>query len=308
MKVLIIGLGSIGRKHINVLRELKPDVDIFALRSSKKAEIEDRITNIYSLDKIPPNISFFLVSNPTIFHQETIWNLIKFNKPLFIEKPVLHELNSESFEILNEIKGKNIFTYVGCPLRFHPCIQYLKTFLKEERPRINEVSVYCGSFLPDWRPERNFREIYSSRPELGGGVHLDLIHELDYTYFLFGKPLKVTSELCSKSSLKIPAIDYAHYWLDYVDFSATVTLNYYRPKPKRTLELVFENSIWNVDLIASTIMDENENIVFSEHADQYTLMKTQMSGFLEVLEEGKPSQNSFEESIEVLKICLNQIS
>ena len=306
MRVLIIGLGSIGRKHVKVLKEISPDVEIFALRSTKSVEPEDKITNVFTYAEIPSDVDFFLVANPTIFHKETIRKLLAYNKPLFIEKPVLHELDDEAYDMLNEIRNKRLFTYAGCPMRFHPCIEYLKEHLETNKPRINEATIYCGSFLPDWRPGRDFRDVYSARPELGGGVHLDLIHEIDYTYFLFGKPGNVRSELRSTSTLHIPAIDYAHYSLEYPDFSASITLNYFRPTPKRNIEVVFENTLWNVDLLASTIKDEKNNVVFTKPVDQHYLLKKQMIVFLETLKEGKSSPNSFEESIEVLKICLNQ--
>lgn len=308
MRVLIIGLGSIGRKHVRVLSELFPGTEILALRSQPGSANEEGITNLFSYDEIPEETDFFLIATPTIFHQEAIQRLIPYRKPLFIEKPVLHELNKEGFELREKLLSKKIFTYVGCPLRFHPCIQFLKNEFENNSQRLNEVNIYCGSYLPDWRPGRDFRDVYSARPELGGGVHLDLIHEIDYTYFLFGKPGKVRSELRSNSTLHIPAIDYAHYFLEYQDFSATITLNYFRPEAKRNIELVFENTIWNVDLLTSCIKDEKNNVIFSNPVDQYFLLKEQMNVFLETLKEGKPSPNSFEESIEVLKICLNQIS
>lgn len=307
MRVVLIGLGSIGRKHVKVIRELNPTTEIFALRSGEGSPVEEGITNIYGFTEIPGNIDFFLIANPTIFHQEAIQNLLPYRKPLFIEKPVLSELNKKSFELLKEIIHKNIFTYVGCPLRFHPCIKFLKNELENKQLRLNEVNIYCGSYLPDWRPGRNFREIYSARPELGGGVHLDLIHEIDYTYFLFGKPKTVSSTFSSKSSLAIEAIDYAHYQLEYEHFQASITLNYYRPIPKRNIELVFKESIWNVDLIASTITDEKGNIIFSEQTDQQSLLRHQMSAFFVALKDQKLSPNSFEEATEVLKICLNQL-
>ena len=308
MRVLIIGLGSIGRKHIRVLRELIPAIEIFALRSNPVSSNEDGITSLYGYENIPEKIDFFLVASPTVFHLEVIQKLIKYKKPLFIEKPVLHELNKEGFDLGGKLIAEKIFTYVGCPLRFHPCIRFLNDELANNSYRLNEVNVYCGSYLPDWRPGRDFREVYSSRPELGGGVHLDLIHEIDYTYFLFGKPQEVQSSFLSRSSLEIEASDYAHYLLGYDNFPVSITLNYFRPIPKRSIELVFEKSIRYVDLISSTITDEHSNVIFSEPIDQHSLLKRQMNAFLDAIREGKPSPNSFEESIEVLKICLNQIN
>ena len=129
------------------------------------------------------------------------------------------------------VESNNIITYVACNLRFHPCIIYLRNILSKNILIINEVNVYCGSYLPDWRPGVNIRTIYSSNPNMGGGVHLDLFHELDYTVWLFGHPKVSKSFLRSASSLNIDSIDYANYILEYNTFNANIILNYFRRKP-----------------------------------------------------------------------------
>lgn len=305
MNVLIVGLGSIGRKHLQVLKEIKPNITLFALRS-KQSKVEEGINNIYSLKDLPKNLDFAIIATPTIFHKSSIKNLLPLQIPLFIEKPVLHKIDSETSQIADYLKRNNIFTYIGCNLRFHPCIVFLKKYLQEINEQVNEVNIYCGSFLPDWRPNRDFRKTYSAKTELGGGVHLDLIHELDYTYYIWGVPSRVNSILCSKSSLNIDAIDYAHYTLEYPTFTAAVTLNYYRKQSKRTIEVVLEKTILLVDIVSSTITDENGNLVFSEKTDQLKTLKLQMEYFLNAFHSSKTSINSFEESLNVLKICTNQ--
>lgn len=305
MKVLIVGLGSIGRKHLQVLRELVPTVIVYALRS-KQSETEEGIFNIYSIVEIPQDVDFAIIATPTILHKEIIKDLIKLNIPLFIEKPSLHQIDSDTFDFLRHIEENNIFTYVGCNLRFHPCIQYLRDFLNNSDCKVNEVNVYCGSHLPSWRPNRNFREVYSAIPELGGGVHLDLIHELDYTFYLFGEPLTSKSILRSNSTLNIEAVDYAHYTLEYPTFVATVTLNYFRKKTKRQIEVVLEDETYIVDLVNSTIMNDDGVLIFKEVADQLRTLKLQMEYFIKSYNKGNKSLNSFQESINVLKICLNQ--
>ena len=62
MKVLIIGLGSIARKHINAIRIIEPNSVIYALRSSSPASLEDGVINIFSLDELSVTPNFIIIS------------------------------------------------------------------------------------------------------------------------------------------------------------------------------------------------------------------------------------------------------
>jgi predicted dehydrogenase len=304
MKVLVVGLGSIAKKHINALRTLEPNCTIYALRSSKSANSEEEIVNIYAIDELKIEVDFAIISNPTSLHYETIKCLAQKKLPLFIEKPALHSLENAA-ELIELVERNNVVSYVACNLRFHPCIIFLKeTILKEER-KINELNVYCGSYLPDWRPDVDFKKTYSSNANMGGGVHLDLFHELDYTIWLFGMPNRITSILRSVSSLEIDAIDYANYILEYKTFTANISLNYYRRKAKRVIEIVFDNETLIIDLINNCIKDDNGKIIFV--AENFLLKDTyvsQLSYFITLLVKNQNPFNSLRESIDVLKIVL----
>lgn len=305
MNVLIVGLGSIGIKHIAEIRKIEPKAKIFALRSGGYLENQLDVTNIYDLNKLDTlAIDFAIISNPTSLHLITISQLINFEFPLFIEKPIHNSLDIG--DLANLIHDKGIITYVACNLRFLDCINFVKNYLYEQNnKKLNEVNVYCGSYLGNWRPDIDFRQTYSAKTELGGGVHLDLIHELDYLFWLFGAPKEVKRSFRSKSSLNISSFDYANYLLDYGDFCACTILNYYRKDSKRTIELVFENETWYVDLLKNQISCNNNLIFTSDQriADTYQL---QMKSFINSIKEKKNTFNTFSHAYEVLKICLNQ--
>jgi predicted dehydrogenase len=305
MKILIIGLGSIGKKHVKAINSILPNAEIFALRSTTNAKIHPGVTNIFHFEEIESlAFDFAIIANPTSAHKSTIAQLIQFGFPLFIEKPISSALDIE--EVVNSVKIKEITSYVACNLRFLECLK----FIKEKLPllpnkRLNEVNVYCGSYLPEWRPSVNFRETYSANTELGGGVHIDLIHELDYLYWLFGMPNKVTRVFKSQSSLAVHSFDYANYVLEYNEFCAGVVLNYYRRDAKRTLELVFEDETWHVDLLQNLITCNNQIIFKSEQkiSDTY---QPQMKYFVDCLNENKRTFNSISNAYNVLKICLEK--
>ena len=304
MNILIVGLGSIARKHIEAIRYLNYTTTIYALRSRKNVVDEEGIINIFSLDNLDFIFDFAIISNPTHLHFKYIQLLAGRNIPLFIEKPAVNSLEN-SAELISLIESKNLMTYVACNLRFHPCVLFINKYIKSIPIIINEVNVYCGSYLPDWRPGKDFRKMYSVNENMGGGVHLDLFHELDYTTWIFGHPIKSSSIKRSVSSLGINAVDYANYCLEYSNFTASIVLNYYRKKVKRTIEIVTDNQIINVDLVNNLVSDANDQLLFqSSNFDMKNTYNNQMEYFINCMKQNEKPMNSLNESIEILKIVL----
>ena len=302
MKVLIVGLGSIALKHITALRDILPNTEFYALRSTINAEKRDGIINIYDLIEIQKKaIDFAIISNPTSAHSETIKKLIPQEIPLFIEKPLFSELNNE--QILFEIEQKKIPTYVACNLRFLDCLLYAKQHIKDKR--INEVNIYCGSYLPEWRTGIDYKKSYSANKDLGGGVHIDLIHEIDYAYWLFGKPKNVNKVFSNKSSLEINAYDYANYLLEYSNFNANIILNYFRRDAKRTLEIVLDDKTIVVDILKNKVYS-NQKILFNSDKTIIDTYKDQLRFFIEEVVKNKTQFNTVNEAYEILKICLQK--
>jgi predicted dehydrogenase len=305
LKLLIIGLGSIAQKHIDAIIKINQFATIYALRSNTNAKPFTNIIDLYKLSDVPNDIDFILISNPTSLHSKTILNVIDFNKPLFIEKPVFDSVINND-EIVRLIKEKNIKTYVACNLRFHPALIFLRDYLNSNNSKVNEVNVYCGSYLPNWRPPQDYTKSYSANQKLGGGVHLDLIHELDYTIWIFGKPVNYKSIKRKVSNLLIDTFDYTNYNLSYPDFNVSITLNYYRFTPKRQIEIVLENEILICDLLTSTILNNENKIIFIDN--EFDFSKTylnQMNYFINNLKNENMYMNDINESFEILKIALN---
>lgn len=303
MKVLIIGLGSIGKRHVQALRKLEPQCSIFALRSYKGAADQEGVINLFSWEDIPTDLSFVIISNPTNQHYATISDCIALNVPLFIEKPPLMNLAGAK-ELLEIIESKKITTYTAFNMRFHPVIQWLKDNILTNK--VLEVTAYCGSYLPDWRAGTDYRSSYSARKELGGGVQLDLTHELDYLKWLFGKPQAVYAFIDKISALDIDSADYAHYHLKYERMKASVTLNYFRRKPKRSVEIVMEDRTWQVDLLNNKVIDDNDDILFEQIENRQNMYDRQMQYFLSQSSKGLPMMNNLQESVQTLSIALAQ--
>lgn len=308
MKIIFIGIGSIAKKHIKAIRKIEPLAEIFALRSSKDAAPYEDVKDFYEYEDIrgiAPD--FIIISNPTSKHFETIQKLLPYRIPLFIEKPVFAELGHD--DVIKEIEDNKILTYVACDMRFMDCLTWLHKYMAEHREnvRINEINVYCGSYLPEWRPGTDFRKCYSAIPELGGGVHIDLIHDVDYVYWIFGKPEKHHAIFRNVSSLNIRAYDYANFNLVYPSFCANVVLNYYRRDTKRYMEILFDDCTWTVDMLKNEITDNNGKVIYHSAqtgADEY---EAQMQYFMGLVKSGAiNSMNSASEAYDVLKVCLDK--
>ncbi|WP_339606914.1 Gfo/Idh/MocA family oxidoreductase [uncultured Roseivirga sp.] len=301
MKVLIMGLGSISKKHIAAIRRKFSDALIYALRSNESSDEHIDVNHIYSITQAPKDLDFCIISNPTSKHGESIKLLSTLKSPLLIEKPVLSSLE-EIDELSLIINEASIPTYVGCNLRFHPVILRLKEEMDKRKPV--EMNVYCGSYLPEWRPDQDYREVYSAKSALGGGVHLDLIHEIDYTIYLLGYPQTIESYKSKKSSLEIDSYDIAHYTLEYNRTSVFITLNYYRSEVKRQIECVWENDVWIADLIKGSIINEKGEVIFMKTFDSLETYSNQLDYFWTCIHEGKEPMNSFDEAAKILRMCL----
>lgn len=305
MIVLFIGVGSIAKKHIAVLLKQYKVIEIIALRSSSQASTIDNIKNIYNINELTVQPDFIVISNPTANHIDAIKLAITLRKPLFIEKPLSHHLQNID-ELITEINKADIKTYIACNLRFLDCLAFLKAHLDANKYLINEVNAYCGSYLPDWRPATDYTKSYSANIQMGGGVNLDLIHELDYIYWLFGKPTQFSKHLSQKSTLKINAPDNANYFLEYETFNASIILNYYRKDAKRTLEIIFDNDTWLIDILQNNIISTlTGNVIFASQQKIIDTYYLQMNYFINSINGNVQPMNAINEAKEVLEICLN---
>jgi len=301
MKVLIIGLGSIAKKHINALQKINSRVEIFALRRTKATTEVDGVKSIFYFSDIPTDINFVIISNPTSEHYTTVVEILKLKKPIFLEKPSFTNLN-QADEILSLVKQNQIAIYTAFNLRFHPAIVWLKENI--ESYRVFEVQAYCGSYLPNWRHGVDYRNNYSAKSELGGGVHLDLIHEIDYILWIFGEPQKSNIFLNKVSDLEINSIDSATYILEYDSKTISIRLNYFRRDPKRTIEIVTDKSTLYVDLLNNKIVDSNNEILFESDEQILETYFHQMNYFVNMITEVHSFMNDISESTKTLKYAL----
>ncbi len=243
---LIIGFGSIGKQQYQVLKKLKifQKIYIYSKRNKKKNFISEfnKIVNI--------NPDFIIICSETAKH----FSQLKFieskfkNKIILVEKPL--------FSSSKYLSIKNNKVFVGYNLRYDPMLQYIKKIIEKEK-KIITSNITCNSFLPNWRI-RDYSKSYSASKRKGGGVHLDLSHEIDYTNWIF-KNLRKKNVFSEKiSNLKINTIDYFN-WIGKSKYSKIINikLSYFSIKDQRTIEVLSYKNYILVDLLNRVIEFSN---------------------------------------------------
>lgn len=305
MNVLIIGLGSIASKHIKVLKEIIPNISIFAFRSSKSSIELSGVIDIFEWKEVVvKNFDFCIISSPSSLHLSHIKLVEKLKIPIFIEKPLF--INKKQINDYLKLDFKDIRSYVGCNFRFNPIIEFLKKDLKINSKKIFEVTAYCGSYLPDWRPNKDYRKVYSSIKKLGGGTNIDLIHEPDYLVYLFGFPEKSIVFNRKVSLLEIDSFDSSTIHFSYKNFQAMITLNYFRRDAKRTLEIVSEEGTIFVDFLNGLVKNLKTNKILYKNSENLIekSYEKQMLFFLDSIKSNEYKMNTIEEAISVLNIII----
>lgn len=250
MKVLIIGYGSIGRRHEEVLR-LFEDVDDIHIVT--KQILENKVT-YKSLQEVVNfrQYGYIVIASETYKHYEQLQYLERniSEKILFCEKPL--------FETDKMFETSNNSVYVGYVLRFHPLLQKLKNFLKSEK--VICANIYTGQYLPTWREGVNYEKSYSAHKNQGGGVLLDLSHEIDYTQWLYGKMKDIKSYQVKYSDLKINSDDLVTL-ISKTEQGVvlTLTIDYISKITYRKMIVHTVNNTYELDLIANKLIQKNKN-------------------------------------------------
>jgi predicted dehydrogenase len=258
MKILFFGFGSIGQRHARLLAE-KYNHTLFAFRREASNKTNLPISELFNwedVEKHKPDVAF--ITNPTSLHITSALRFADRGIKLFVEKPLGNSLEGLN-ELVQVIEKGSLVSYTAYNLRFHPVIQKIRDYL--DRGTFLHMSVYCSSYLPLWRPKVNVRESYSARSSMGGGVILDLSHELDYTEYLLGKIGSISGDYSRRSSLTDDAEDWADMLLQCEKGPVNIHINFFSHMKQRVLRLDFTEFTLEADLIGGTIHEyKNETI------------------------------------------------
>ena len=313
IKILVVGYGSIGRIHVDNFLEFK-DVRIIVytkrndLQALKKKGV--KISNSLT-ECLKENPDVGIIANETSLHVPIAIKLAKEGLDLFLEKPLSNSLKDVE-KLRTIIKKKKLITQMGCNLRFHPCIKKIKSMIEQQKiGKIISAQVQTCSYLPDYHPWEDYRKGYAARKDLGGGVLLTQIHEIDYMYWLFQEVENVISMSGKLSDLDITAEDYVSSLLKFKNkIIGELHMDYFQRPDFRSCKIRGTKGeiYWNSDNNSVNIyrMDKKRwktELEVKNYQRNFSYAE-QLKHFLKCVKQRKETINDIEQGIATLKIVL----
>lgn len=314
MKALIVGLGSVGTRHLNNLYRLGV-TDLAAYRARNippPSKILIKNLNIFENydNALRSKPDIVVIANPTSLHLPFAIKALKAGCHVYLEKPISHTMNGV-YELLSIAQKKKLVIMIGCQLRFHPNLENIKEWLqKGVIGQIFFASVDVGEYLPSWHPWEDYRKGYAANANLGGGVILTLIHELDYLYWLLGPVKQVYAIGGHLTPLELDVEDVALIsLLTKEDIPVNVCMDYWREPPIRKLHIVGEDGeiFWDYYKMEAFVRCKGAIVLQSKLKkgwERNELFIAIMKNFLDTIYGKTSVRIPLTEGIEVLKIAL----
>ncbi len=218
-RVLIVGLGSIGARHARLIRELMPESQIAVFRHQSNlqplnAGIDFLFTSMDEIRNFCPQVA--VIANPASHHLDMALTLAQQGVHLLIEKPISFKYSPRILDLINICREKRIILMTGYNLRFLPSLDAFRGFLRQGKVgKIFSIRAEVGQYLPDWRPGSDYRNTVSAQKNLGGGVLLELSHEINYLQWLFGSVAWIQAHVARHSDLEVDVEDTAYILLGF---------------------------------------------------------------------------------------------
>jgi|TARA_B110000014_G_scaffold259961_1_gene248733 predicted dehydrogenase len=316
LKILVVGYGSIGKRHVNNLLLISNiEVIICTHRNDIDSELKSKCKIFESLnDCLNEKPVAAIISNVTSLHIQTALKLASAGLHLFIEKPLSHNLENIQ-KLSNIVHEKKLITFMGFNLRFHNCIKKIKELLENnEIGKIISVYSESGSYLPDWHPNENYRDSYASKENLGGGVVLTCIHEIDYLHWFFGEVKELFAITGKFSDLKIEVDDLASIIMRFSNnIIAELHLDFFQKPDFRCCKIIGTNGTIYWDSVDNIVKlydvklkkwIEKISIINYQRNDMYV---DEIKYFLDCISKNENTNNDIDGGISTLNIALDII-
>ena len=300
MKIAFVGVGSIAKRHLgNVWEYLQGNCTIDVYRSSDRPlpeEIRKMIARQLPLSgPVEDHYDAVFITNPTSAHYDSVKKFAPYTGAFFIEKPVFDHTEYD-LTAIEDFSEK--ICYVACPLRYNPVLQYVKQNIPcEDAYAVRAIS---SSYLPDWRPGQDYRTCYSAHKDMGGGVSIDLIHEWDYLFHLFGTPKQVKSIIDQVSRLEIHSDDIAVYIAKTEKTVIELHLDYFGKKSIRQLQIFLPEDIITCDILAGTVHYAVSGETIQLNGERNAYQMAEIAHFFEIQSGKIESDNDVQNAVNVL--------
>ncbi|MDO9546555.1 MAG: Gfo/Idh/MocA family oxidoreductase [Pelolinea sp.] len=295
MRILIAGLGSIGRRHLRNLVSLgEKDIILYRTHTSTQPdnEMHDFPVELDLKKAFIEKPDAVIISNPTALHMAVAEQAAKANSHIFLEKPISHSLESlMPFE--TALKSSSSVVFTGYQFRFNPGLEAIKKIISnEEIGRPISFQCHWGEYLPGWHPWEDYRTSYAANQDLGGGVVLTLSHPLDYLRWIFGEIRELYAVTGKFSDLEVNCEDTADVLMTYANgVSGGLHLNYYQQPKKHELSIIcthgtifweYENSGIRIQKASGEIIETGAKHIYERNQ----MYLDEMSHFLDVCKNG----------------------
>ena len=310
-----MGGGSMGCRHARLIRQSLPGAVIRGLmRDNDRGLPEGATARVNGLDgalAFQPELA--VIANPATLHLETAIPLARSGAHLLVEKP-LSATSAGVGELIDAVHASGVILLVGYNLRYSPTLREFGRRLGQGViGRCLSVRAEVGQYLPSWRPEADYRLGVSARRELGGGVLLELSHELDYLRWIFGEVRSVQAMVARQSSLEIDVEDTADllFQFDSVGDGAGVAcslhLDFVRRDSVRTCTAVGASGTLRWNGIAGTVEQYLAETgawetVFSAGLNRDATYIAQWSHFLQCVEGAESPCVTGQDGLSVLRM------
>ena len=310
-RIAIVGLGSIGKRHLRILKKLRPDIEIILVRSrrGKKDTNENLAYNIFdNINDIKLKLDGVIICSPAPHHLTQAKEFIKRKIPTLIEKPLSHNFkNIKNFKLV--CKKFNTLVLVGYVLRYSNSLNFFnKSVLSFKAGKPISVNIKCTSYLPNWRPKKDYRNTVSARSSLGGGVLLELSHELDYSNWIFGKFIKIHSILNNSKKLDIDVEDSAYLNLiSKKNLPVSIYLDFCNQKIERSCKLIGSKGTLTWNGIKNYVTLENKNGKIKKwqfDKRKNNMYENQLNHFINCIERKVAPKVSVDDGIDALNLVI----
>lgn len=289
-KALVVGSGSIARRHLANFRRLLPDAEVGCVSASGRPLADGETVATTHLTSLATAITWgpdlAVIASPAPLHLDHACMLLDAGIPVLIEKPLSDSLDRarSAAPILARHRDRIEVAY---NLRLLSSALRMKALIEEGRVgQILGLRIEAGQYLPDWRPNSDYRNQVSANRSLGGGVLLELSHEFDYITWLFGRFDSVFCVSANSGQLEINVEDCADILLMRDGLTAQVHLDFLQRRASRSCKVIGSTGTLYWDLIANSISlyaAAGEEVLFSEPAvDRNDMYVEQLRGFIEV--------------------------